>query len=72
LTDEVAWLDATAQAELVASGQVSATELVDAAIARTEELDGTLNALPLRMFEDARERARGALSGPFAGVPFVL
>jgi amidase len=71
-TDDVAWLDATAQAELVASGKVSALELVDAAIARVEALDDTLNALPLRMFEEARERARGPLAGPFAGVPFVL
>ena len=71
MTDDVAWLDATAQAELVRTGEVSAAELVEGAIARVEALDGTLNALPLRMFEEARERAAGPLSGPFAGVPFV-
>jgi amidase len=69
--DEVAWLDATAQAELVARGEVTALELVDAAIARVEALDPALNALPLRMFEEARARAAGPVTGPFAGVPFV-
>ena len=72
MTDEIAWLDATAQAALVASGQVRPVELVEAAIARVEAIDGTLNALPLRMFDEARERAGGELSGPLAGVPFVL
>jgi amidase len=71
-SDDIAWLDATAQAALVARGEVSAPELVDAAIARVEALDPTLNALPLRTFDEAREQASGPLSGPFAGVPFVL
>ncbi len=72
MQDDVAWLDATAQTELVGTGQVSARELVDGAIARVEALDPALNALPLRMFDQARERAAGPLAGPFAGVPFVL
>ena len=37
--DDLLWLDATAQAELVRSGEVAATELVDAAIARIERLE---------------------------------
>jgi amidase len=72
MTDETSWLDATAQAELVARREVGALELVDAAIARVEALDGALNAVPLRMFDEARERAGGPLMGPFAGVPFLL
>ena len=72
MTDDVGWLDATGQAELVAAGEVTAVELVDAAIARVERLDPALNAVPLRMFEQARSRAAGALTGPFAGVPFVM
>jgi len=44
LADDTRWLDATAQAELVASGEVSAVELADAAIERIERLDGELNA----------------------------
>lgn len=70
--EELRWLDATGQAELVASGEVSALELVDAAIARVEALDPALNAMPLRMFDAARERAREPLEGPLAGVPFAL
>ena len=42
MTDELAALDATAQADLVATGQVSATELVDAAIAAVEALNPTI------------------------------
>ncbi len=58
LADDTRWLDATAQAELVASGEVSAVELADAAIERIERLDGELNAVNLRWFEAAREAAR--------------
>ena len=74
LADETRWLDATAQAELVVSGQASPRELVDAAIERIERYDGVLNALTYRWFEDARTLAQsGALpNGPFQGVPYLL
>jgi len=71
--DEFAALDATAQAALVRRGDVSALELVDAAIARIERANGVLNAVIHERFERAREEARGALpDGPFRGVPFLL
>ena len=71
--DEFAALDATAQAELVRSGQVSALELVDAAIARIEQGNDALNAVIHQRFEQAREEAKGTLpDGPFRGVPFLL
>jgi amidase len=71
--DELASLDATAQADLVRSGQASALELVDAAIARIERGNGALNAVIHQRFERAREEARGTLpDGPFRGVPFLL
>jgi len=44
LADDTRWLDATAQAELVASGKVSPVEMVNAAIERVERYDGALNA----------------------------
>jgi amidase len=74
MSDELAGLDATAQADLVRSGQVTATELVDAAIARIETLDPTLNAVIIRDFDGARAAARSAdlPDGPFRGVPFLL
>lgn len=66
-------LDAVAQAALVASGEVSPLELVDAAIARIEKLDPHVRALVARQFDQARARARGPLpDGPFRGVPFLL
>lgn len=67
-------LDATAQAALVRSGEVSPLELVDAAIDRAERIDPLLNAVIHRRFEEARAEA-AALDptvGPFPGVPMVL
>jgi len=73
MTDDLVWLDATAQAELVRAGKVSARELVDAAIDRIERVDGLLNAVIHPRFERARSEADGPLpDGPFRGVPMVL
>jgi amidase len=67
------FLDATAQAELVRSGDASALELVDDAIARVEKLNPELNAVIHPRFDRARDEARGNLpDGPFRGVPLVL
>ncbi len=73
MADALALLDATAQAELVRSGQVSPGELVDAAIRRVEALDPRLGAVVVPLFEQARSRAAAPLpDGPFRGVPFLL
>src|SRR5919197_1503756 len=73
MPSDTAFLDATAQAELVRSGQASPLELVDAAIERVERLDGTLNAVVTPLFDRAREAAKGELpDGPLRGVPFLL
>ena len=62
---EIAALDATAQAALVRSGQVSATELVDGAIDRIERLNPQLNAVVTPLFEQARAAvADAAPTGP--------
>jgi amidase len=63
-------LDATAQADLVRSGEVSARELTEAAIRAIEELNGDLNAVIHPLFEDAL--ATEPADGPFRGVPFVV
>jgi amidase len=71
--NELAFQDATAQAELVRTGQVQPRELVQAAIERIERLNPRLNAVVTPMYEDALARASGKLpDGPFRGVPFVL
>jgi amidase len=71
LTD-LARLDATAQAELVRSGEASPLELVDAAIARIEQLNPAINAVIHQRFERAREEAPDAADGPFRGVPILV
>ena len=71
--DELSLLDATAQAELVRSGQVSPVELVDAAIARIDALNPAINAVIATDYERAREHAAGDVpDGPFRGVPFLI
>jgi amidase len=66
-------LDATAQAELVRSGEASPAELVDTAIARIEERNPELNAVIHPLFEKARAAAAGELpDGPFRGVPMLV
>src|SRR3954471_665309 len=73
-------LDAIAQAGLVASGELSATELLEAAIVRLEAARD-LNAVIADLFDRGRQHAaaldasgalRKADSGPLAGIPFLL
>ncbi|MBL8911374.1 MAG: amidase [Archangium sp.] len=67
----VTW-DAVETAERLRRREVSAVEVVDAAIARAEKLEN-LGALVTRSFERAREHAKRELSdAPFAGVPSAI
>lgn len=71
--DEISRMDATAQAGLVADGQISARELVDGAIARIEALNPAINAVIATDFERAQAAASGQLpDGAFRGVPFLI
>src|ERR687891_2846840 len=73
MSNELATMDATAQAELVRSREASPAELVEAAIERIEALNGELNAVIHPLFDKARDAAAGDLpDGPFRGVPFLL
>jgi len=69
-----AFLDATAQADLVRRGEASPRELTEAAIARIEKLDPELGAVILPQLERARAHAAAPdlPDGPFRGVPFLL
>ncbi|MFT4196968.1 MAG: amidase family protein [Pseudoxanthomonas sp.] len=69
---DIGRLDAHAQARLVARGELSAAELVEAAIARVECLDGGCNAVSHRAFGQARARAATLLPVGMAGVPCLL
>ncbi len=74
MTDDLAVLDATAQAELVRSGELSPLELVDAAITRIEKLNPELNSVIHTRFDRARAEAASAAlpDGPFRGVPTLF
>ncbi|HEY4331096.1 MAG TPA: amidase, partial [Ilumatobacteraceae bacterium] len=73
LAEQTRWMDATDQAALVARGEVSPGDLLEAAIERIEQIDPVLNAVVIRWFDHARETAAGELAdGPFRGVPFLL
>jgi amidase len=71
-TEDLSWLDATAQAELVRQGEVTPLELLDAAITRIEQLNGALNVVVSKRFEQARREAAIVQNGPFRGVPMLL
>lgn len=68
--DDIAALDALAQASLVHEKQITPRELVQAAIARIERLNPRINAVVSTCFDRALERATHISAGePFAGVP---
>lgn len=66
--------DGLGLAELVARGECSAAELIEAAIARTEQRNAAIGAVVIPMFEAAREAAQQLqpAAAPFGGVPFLL
>lgn len=65
--------DAVGLGELVRNGEVSATELVQAAIEAIEALNPRLNAVVTPMYDIAlAEAAKVSPEGRFAGVPFLL
>src|ERR1700722_20896163 len=65
--------DGLGLAELVRKREVSAAELVEAAIERIERHNPAINAVVHKAYEEARAAARGPLpEGPFTGVPFLV
>ena len=65
-------LDATGLAELIAAGEISAHEVLEAAIERVELRNPALNSVVVPLFEKARERVDQLPEGPLRGVPFLL
>lgn len=65
--------DAVGLAELVAQRDVSPAELLDAALARLNEVNPVLNAVVRTLEPQARRAIESGLpSGPFSGVPYLL
>ena len=71
--DELLDLDATGQRDAVRSGEVTAAELVDAAIARIDARNPALNAVIHRLDDKARASCAAVRpDAPFAGVPMLV
>jgi amidase len=79
MTHELIKLTAREAVALLRKRQVSPLELVDAAIARIEEVDDAVNALPIRCFDRARDQAKKimgegtkALERRLVGLPIAV
>ncbi|MDP9104276.1 MAG: amidase family protein, partial [Pseudomonadota bacterium] len=70
--DDYVRRDALGLAELVRTGQVSATEVIEAAIARAEAVNPQINAVVERLYDQARAAAAAGLEGPLAGAPWAV
>ena len=65
--------DATGLAQLVRNGEVTPSELLEIAIARSEAVNPQINCMAEELFDLARAAVTADLPpGPFTGVPFVL
>jgi amidase len=71
--EEYAQYDAVGLAALVAKKDVSASELLDTAIARMNAVNPAVNAVVRNLESEARQTIKdGVPDGPLAGVPFLL
>jgi Asp-tRNA(Asn)/Glu-tRNA(Gln) amidotransferase A subunit family amidase len=71
--DEYRRQDATALANSIAKKEVSAKEVLEAAITRAEQVNPAINAIVHKQYDRARSAvAQGLPSGPLNGVPFFV
>jgi Asp-tRNA(Asn)/Glu-tRNA(Gln) amidotransferase A subunit family amidase len=77
---ELVYRGAAELARMIRDGQASALEVVEAHIARTEAVNPKLNAVVIKLYDEARAaaravdvaRARGDALPPLAGVPITI
>jgi amidase len=62
--DELIRMTATEAVTRLRRREISPLELIDAAAARIEAVDGRINALPIRFFDEARDTARRFMAAP--------
>ena len=80
MSSDLAFLPATELARTIRDGETSSVELLDLYIDRVERHDEVLNAVVVRRFDEARERAAAADAalvageswGPLHGVPMTI
>jgi len=73
ISDDIALMDATAQAEMIRRKEIKPVGMVESAIDNIERLNPAINAVVTKMYDEARATAQAELpDGPFAGVPFLL
>jgi amidase len=67
-------MDATALAEEIAKGELTAAEVLEAAIARADAVNHGLNAIVHSQYDQARQTIADnkVPDGPFKGVPYLL
>ena len=64
--------DATGLAELVAAKQVTSAELLELARERAAAVNPRINAIVIDIIREADAQTASELTGPFAGVPFLV
>lgn len=67
---DLAELDGVATAARIKSGELAASEVLEAALARAEKVEPQINAMTNTYFDMARETE--ANDGPMTGVPFMV
>ena len=65
-------LDGVAMAQMIARGETTSLQLTEAAIARAEAVNPSINALATKTYDLARSRAAAAPAGSFGGVPTAI
>src|SRR5687767_3529389 len=70
--DALGTMDAVGVAEAIATKKISVEQATEAAIARAEKVNGELNAIILKTYEEARNYKALSKGGAFYGVPSFI
>ncbi len=71
-SDAMGNMDATSISEAIANKSVSVSEITEAAIARAESVNGALNAIVIKTYDDARNNSPQQKDSIFYGVPTFI
>ncbi|MEM7363399.1 MAG: amidase [Pseudomonadota bacterium] len=71
MTDELAWMDATAIAECIDVGELDPETVIEFTLAQIDHLNSRVNAVVVSDGDQAMQRA-SACRGPLGGVPILI